>query len=150
MSTTITTIYRKKHTGMMRKALNILSVGAIATSCMLAGGSVMTTTVSMLFSFSATPPFPSSLLCCHLLSPLTSQSAPGRELCGVRGGVRWVGGWWGGGLWPVCSPGTHPNPIIQTPRAPVWHRPPHCTLLVPLSLPVAPRNPSFPQRLGLT
>lgn len=57
------------------------------------------------------------------------------DLCG---GAGWGSAAVEDGLWPVCLPGTHPAPIIQTPRAPVWHRPPHCTLLVPSFLPVAP------------
>lgn len=87
-------------------------------------------TLSMLFSFcSVSVPIP---LCCHLLSlgPCGGLLA---RFCGVQSGCRGAsgGGGWVGGLWPACSPGTHPTFIIQTRRAPVCHRPPCCTLIAP-------------------
>jgi len=90
---------------MMSKTLNIyiggrlLGMGAIATSYMPVGGSLMA-----YYSTSALLLFP---LHCYLLSPLslTLPSTSGRAR-GVQGGV------WGGGgrLLPACSLGKHPAP----------------------------------------
>lgn len=130
---------------MMSKTLNIyiggrlLGMGAIATSYMPVGGSLMA-----YYSTSALLLFP---LHCYLLSPLslTLPSTSGRAR-GVQGGV------WGGGgeiIASVLTRQTSSPPSSRKPRAPVWLRPRHCTLPGPLFLPVAFRVPSSPQRLRL-
>lgn len=110
------------------------------TAYMLMGGIVKTClkTCYKSFAFLLFPPIhPLPLLPSLLPPPITPSlwSPPGRAPWTTVGGWEGVSGAArGSGLWPACSPGTHPTSIIQTPWAPVCHRLQHYIHLPSLSL----------------